>query len=168
MRIILLSIVFIFSLCATAETVYRSVDENGNIIFSDKPSDGAEKIHVEDAQTISPPSAGPFKYTPTKKEQPQGYTDIAITSPANDTATRNNEGNVTVSVTLNPGLNSGKGDQLALYMDGAQVSIGYLPQFELKNVDRGLHTLKASVIDASGKTIISSSPVSFTILRAHR
>jgi hypothetical protein len=144
------------------------VDENGNLIFSDKPSDGAEKIHVEDAQTISPPSAGRFEYTPSKKEEPQSYTEIAIVSPANDTATRNNEGIVNVSVSLEPSLNSGSGDQLALYMDGAQVSIGSSPQFELNNVDRGLHTLKASVVDASGKTIISSSPVSFTILRAHR
>ncbi len=168
MRIILLSILFIFSLCATAETVYRSVDEDGNIVFSDKPTDGAEEIHVEDVQTVNPPSVGPFKYTPLKKEQALRYTDIAIVSPANDTAIRDNEGNITVSVVLEPGLNSGEGDQLALYMDGAQVSVGSSQQFGLNNVNRGTHTLKASVIDTSGKTIISSSPVSFTILRFHR
>ena len=168
MRIILLSMLFIFSLCTTAATVYRSVDEDGNIIFSDKQTDGSEEIHVEDAQTVNTPSAGPFKYTPPKKEQAPQYTDIAIVSPADDTAIRDNEGNITVSVVLEPGLNSGRGDQLALYMDGSQVSVGSSPQFELKSVNRGLHTLKASVIDTSGKTIISSSPSSFTILRFHK
>jgi hypothetical protein len=159
---------FIFGLCATAETVYRSVDEDGNIVFSDKPTDGAEEIDVKDAQTVNLPSAGPFKYTPPKKEQPLQYTDIAIVSPANDTAIRDNEGNITVSVMLEPGLNSDRGDQLALYMDGAQVSVGSSPQFELNNIDRGTHTLKASVVDNGGKAIISSSPVSFTILRFHQ
>jgi hypothetical protein len=69
---------------------------------------------------------------------------------------------------LEPGLNSDRGDQLALYMDGAQVSVGSSPQFELNNIDRGTHTLKASVVDNGGKAIISSSPVSFTILRFHQ
>jgi len=167
MRIILLSILFIFSLCATAETVYRTVDKDGNIIFSDKPSSGAEEIHIKDAQSISLPDAGPFKYTPLEKDVAQ-YTNIAIASPANDTAIRDNEGNITVRVTLGPGLNPDNGDQLALYMDGAQVSVGSSPQFELKNVERGTHTLKVSVINTSGKPIISSEQSSFTILRFHK
>ena len=111
-----------FNLCATAETVYRSVDKDGNIVFSDKPTPGAEEIHVEDVQTIKAPDVGPFKYKPQKKKQALRYTNIVIVTPANDTAIRVNTGNITVNVSLEPGLNHDRGDQIALYMDGNKVS----------------------------------------------
>lgn len=167
MRIILLSILLMFNLCATAETVYRSVDKDGNMAFSDKPSPGSEEIHIEDVQTIKTPNIRPFKYKPLEKKQALRYTRIAIVSPVNDTAIRVNTGNISVSVLLEPALNPGRGDQIALYMDGNKVSAGSATQFSLDNIDRGTHTLKASVIDASGKAIISSAPVSFTLLRHH-
>jgi len=112
-------------------------------------------------------SVGPFKYKPQKKKQALRYTNIVIVTPANDTAIRVNTGNITVNVSLEPGLNHDRGDQIALYMDGNKVSEGSATQFNLDNIDRGTHTLKASVIDASGKAVISSTPVSFTLLRQH-
>ena len=42
--------------------VYRSVDENGNIVFTDKPSPDAEKVELQEVQTVSPASVPPFKY----------------------------------------------------------------------------------------------------------
>ena len=165
MRIFILLILTVFNPGVTAETEYRSADEDGNTIYSDKPTPGAEEIHVEDAQAIDQPDAGPFTYTPPKQAPASQYTALTITSPENDASVRDNTGNIIVSVTLEPGLSPGRGDQLALYMDGAQVSVGTSAQFELSNVDRGTHSLTASVISKSGKDLISSSPVSFTILR---
>ena len=63
MRLLTLSLLILFMPAGHAD-VYRSVDENGNIVYSDQPSEGAEKIEVKDAQTINLPAAGPFKYQP--------------------------------------------------------------------------------------------------------
>ena len=167
MRLLLISILMVLGSAATAETVYRTVDENGNTIYSDQPSPDAEEIHVEDAQSINLPSAGPFVYTPLKKEQGGPYTAITITSPENDAAIRDNTGNIRISVSVEPGLNPGRGDQIAIYMDGKQVAAGSSPQFDLENIDRGTHILNAGIIDAKGKVLISSPPVSFTLLRFH-
>src|SRR3972149_3615342 len=115
MRIFILLILTVFNPGVTAETVYRSADEDGNTIYSDKPTPGAEEIHVEDAQAIDQPDAGPFTYTPPKQAPASQYTAITITSPENDASIRDNTGNIIVSVTLEPGLSPGLGDQLALY-----------------------------------------------------
>ena len=45
--IILLSIVVTYPLDALATEVYKTVDENGNIVFSDKPTANAETINVQ-------------------------------------------------------------------------------------------------------------------------
>ena len=56
MRILISIICLLVAISATAE-VYRSVDENGNVVFTDKPSPDAELIEVDELQTIKPPPA---------------------------------------------------------------------------------------------------------------
>lgn len=45
--IILLSAVVTYPLGALAAEVYKTVDENGNVVFSDKPTANAETINVQ-------------------------------------------------------------------------------------------------------------------------
>lgn len=162
MRILLLLICFLPMLPAVAE-VYRSVNEKGEVIYTDKPSPGAEQIEVDEVQTIDAPAEQDFEYTPPQKEQPQRYTKLEITSPANDADIRENTGNVTVNVSLEPALHAG--DQLVLYMDGAKVSEGTGSQFNLTNLDRGTHSLSVAVVDASGKELKRSKSIEFHLKR---
>lgn len=148
---------------ATAD-VYRSVDESGNIIYSDKPSPDAEKIRVDSIQTIDAPDIEPFKYTPPKQGPAPIYTRLEIVSPENGIAIRSNEGAISISAVVEPGLNISAGHQLVLIMDGNEVSTGG-PQFDLTNVDRGTHSAIVTIKDKQGKTVMQSSPVSFTVLR---
>lgn len=151
---------------AAGAEVYRSVDEDGNIIYTDKPSPNAEEIRIDPIQTIEAPDIEPFKYTPPA--DPAGksiYTKLEIISPENDAAIRSNEGNISISAVVQPGLNISAGHQLVLIMDGNEVSTGG-PQFDLTNIDRGTHTVTVAIKDKQGKTVMQSSPVSFTVLRA--
>jgi len=163
MRILLCTMLLLLMPAVHAETVYRSVDENGNTVFSDKPSKNAEKMEIPDAQTVKSKSAGKFKYTPPPKSPPPEYSRVAITSPDNDAAVRENTGNITVTVDVEPGLQ--KQDKLQLHMDGKIVGSGDSTSFSLQNVDRGTHTLQAVVVDSSGKTLASSASVTFHLLR---
>ncbi len=166
MRILLLSLLFFAG--QVAAEVYRSVDEDGNITYSDKPTEGAEKIKKQDVQTIDTPNIPQFKYTPPRDqtaEKPAIYNSIAITSPENDTSVRENAGNLTVNVSLKPNLKTAYGHSLSLTMDGKEVGSGRSRTFSLTNVDRGTHTLVARVKGSNGQVIIQSEPVTFTLQR---
>jgi len=161
MRLINVFILIIFSCSLAAETVYKTVDENGNIIFTDKPSEEAEEIIIKDLETIDNPN--PAKYKPSSKpaEETNTYNSIVISSPEDNAAIRSNNGNVTISVSLEPALRSSH--KIEIMMDGQNVGSG--TSVSLENVNRGTHSVTASVIDANGKNIISTSS-NFSLLRA--
>jgi len=162
MRYLTLSLLILFMPAVHAD-VYRSVDENGHVVYSDKPSEGAVKIEVKDAQTIKLPSAGPFKYQPPPKKAPPRYSSVAISSPGNDESIRQNTGDVTVQISVSPGLRPG--DVISLLMDGKEVASGPASSVTMKNVDRGSHTLQSRVLGSDGRTWASSETVTFHLLR---
>ncbi len=164
MRILLLTLIFLFSSSAVAE-VYRSVDEDGNVTYSDKPSPGAEKIRSDKVQTVDKPDLPNFRYTPPPDQVSDKpvYEKISITYPENDTSISQNDGNFSVNVSLQPGLKSSH--KLALSMDGEEIASGQSSSFALSNVDRGTHTLVATVKGSGGQVIIQSEPVTFTLHR---
>ena len=145
--------------------VYMEKDAEGNVIFTDRPSDEKAKP-VE----ISPPSVYQAPPAPPSPRKPQPektattrYESVVITSPADDEAVRANDGRLTVSVSISPKLQPKH--MLELHMDGSKVAETQGYRFELAEVDRGTHTLQVHVVDAKGRTLISSKPSSFHLLR---
>jgi hypothetical protein len=144
-----------------ADTMYKWVDAQGNVHYSDKPAPGATKIDVPKARTFTPPQvAAPAQNTETGSRRSQtqqraaaGYTAISISSPQ-DQQTLWNVPSVTVSVNLEPALQAG--DSLIITLDGASQTVhGNSATFA--DVDRGQHTASASV---GG---ISSQPITFFV-----
>jgi len=170
MRISLL-IISLFFIYSTQADVYKSVDEDGNVIFTDKPSPDAEKIKVKEVQTVETPKIEPKQEAlpaeePAEEEQkPVEYSKVEITSPENVSAVRANNGNITISAAVEPALDNEAGDTLALYMDSKLVSAGPGTQFNLNNVDRGTHSFRVAVIDKGGNELKRSASISFTVLR---
>ena len=161
MKYKILSILLLITLGVSAE-VYRSVDENGNVVFTDKPSPGAETIDLEDVQTINVPPPPDINYSPRKQPE-KAYTEVTIISPQNDQAIRNDAGNVTVNVGVKPALQPS--DSLVLYLDGKEIMLGKAMAKAFSGLDRGTHTVRAAVKDANGKVQKGSSTVSFHLLR---
>lgn len=149
-----------------ASGIYKSVDEDGNVVFSDEPSPGAEKIEKKEIPTI--PSTVPevdfsTDNTATNDEKAGIYSNIQIVNPAHDTAVRENAGNINVSVALQPALLNSH--EIALFMDGTEVARGRSPVFQFSNIDRGTHTLTAAVFDSTGRELARSDTITFTLLR---
>lgn len=164
MRILILFLVF-FSAMVLATNIYEWKDAQGNVYFSDTPKKGAKKLNIQEAQTFTP-SVEP-KEKKTKTEQPTQtsfYTVLSISTPRNNTTVQNRSGEVNVSIEINPSLRPK--DKIQLIMDGNPVGD---PQpstiFRMNNVDRGIHTLSAAVINDNGGTIISSDKITFYVLR---
>ncbi len=164
MRISLLLVTLFFLTSVSAE-VYRSVDEDGNIVYTDKPSPDADKIKVDKVQTV-PAGDSNFEYTPPEDSADDAaYTKLEIANPENDHVFTGNTGNVTVSVVIEPALKNKRGDRLILTMDGKKAGDSTSTSFTLTNLDRGTHTIEVYVVNKGGKSLKESAPVSFTMKR---
>lgn len=158
--------VILSSLLAVAEdTVYRSTDKNGNAVFTDQATENAQEIEIKETATYTETVP---TYTPTSKTKNVyksiGYTSLSILQPASEEAIRSNSGNLTVSYSLQPALESKHSTELLI--DGSPVqSSGSGGSFSLTNIDRGTHTLIVQVIDDSGSVLITSDSIMITMLR---
>lgn len=148
----------------SAETVYKTVDKEGNVIFSDSKTENAEVIEIQDAQALDLPKVRTFKLSPPKeKHKTSGYTKLEIVSPQNDATIHSNEGNVNINTNIEPELNNK--DTLVVYLDGKQVETGKNPRFLLTNINRGTHTVDVALKDQNGMELKRSGKVTFHVRR---
>ena len=154
---------------AHAGKIVKYTLPSGEVIYSDKPPPEAatgEEVQVEPLQSFTVPPAPPLQdSTAREDEKPEdaGYEEFKVTSPANDTVIRDNGGNVRVSLSLKPSLRSGH--SIEVMMDGQSIGSGRGTSVTLTEVDRGTHTVQASVKDADGKEIARSNSVIFHLKR---
>lgn len=164
MRLMTGLFILLFVSTVSADTVYKTVDKDGNIIFTDKPSENSEEIKLKELQTIKNPNPARLDtdFSSPKKEV-ISYKRFFVANPANGAGIRSNNGNVSISLTLEPPLRSGH--KVIITLDGKEVANGSGLSVSLQNQDRGSHTVGANVVDSNGKKLISTSS-SFSLLRA--
>ncbi len=161
------SLLFLASLTASAQ-VFRTVDEHGNVTFTDQPpvdKENAEEVQIQQTNRAPPPPANAYPEPPPEPEAEAGASyQVAITSPANETIIPRGPGNVSVSAKVEPALQGGH--MLQLLMDGEpreepQTSTSWA----LTNVFRGEHNLSVAVVDDKGKQIAKSESVKIFVFR---
>ena len=153
---------------AHAGKIVKYTLKNGEVIYSDTPPPEAatgEDVTVEPLQTFSTPPAPRLEESTGREDEPEevGYEEFKVTSPENDTTIRDNGGNVHVSLSLSPGLQSGH--SIEIFMDGQAIGSGSSTSLTLADVDRGTHTVRATVKDAEGKDVVRSNSVIFHLRR---
>jgi hypothetical protein len=145
---------------AHSDTVYRWVDAQGNVHYSDHPHRGAAKVMLPQTQTYAPPSVGQMPAPELPAAKPTaGYSQFSVAAPANQ-ATLWYVHEVTVSVNLSPQLRSG--DTITYHLDGKSIGPTQATSVTFKNVDRGEHTASATLNAANGATM-STGPVTFYV-----
>lgn len=146
--------------------IFTWKNEKGTTVFSDQDHPEASTLPTPQTQTFkqtTPESAKPAKPTSQKPAKPAiNYTSLAITTPVNDASIWNNTGNITVNISLTPALQ--EDHQIQLQLDGSTTLIKSSSHTFL-NIDRGTHSLKASVINQHGTILISSPLITFHIKR---
>jgi hypothetical protein len=163
MRSYVLISLFFVCLSATAG-IYKWVDEDGKVHYSDSQVDGSKQVELPKAVTYSPTVTSSSKTSGSKEEKDAGYTRASIVKPTMNETIRSNNGDVTVSLEITPGLR--EGHSVTAYLDGNEFLTGEkTTSFVLENVDRGSHTLRVSVFNQSGVSLISSSSVIFHLIR---
>jgi hypothetical protein len=151
---------------AQAQNIYKVVQPDGTILFTDSPSPGddAEQVDVRPLN-ISPGPASPTDAFDDSAavEAEAVYGEFRITSPGNDESIRDNAGNVNVDLTLKPSLHAG--DKIDLLLDGQSVGGGNSTAITLTDMDRGTHTIQAVVKNSAGQVVARSNSVTFTLQR---
>lgn len=161
---------------AANETVmYKKVDKNGKVTFTDKPIPGSTPITIKtNTNVVKTPKPTLIQRQPKdapnedKGEQAFKYEVLSIDSPSNDKAVRANDGDINVIVGITPNIQPQH--SLQLLLDGEAVGTAQKgPYFSLNNVNRGTHQLSVKVIDDESKdTVQTSESITFHLLRASR
>jgi hypothetical protein len=152
---------------ALAGTVYKWVDENGVVHYSDQPHPNAQKIQLQEVQTYKaqPVENSPARQSaaaePTSATQ-SGYRGCAVIDPQDDQSFANVD-SLTVVVQTDPGLR--QGDQIYVTYDGQPLngSSATGSRFTISPVDRGTHTLQAVVRDSTGTVVCQAPSVTFHV-----
>lgn len=162
--------VLLILLAATAvrADIYKSVNDQGEVVYSDQPTPSAKRLKLPELTTYKAPPLTNFSTSsaPGTKPVASPYKDVKILEPQNDATIRNNQGVVSVQVALNPPLLTKSGHKIQYYLNGephgtpiASTTINF------SNLGRGTYTLSAAVVDASGAVLTSATPVIFYLHR---
>jgi Domain of unknown function (DUF4124) len=145
-----------------ATTVYRWVDAQGVVHYSDQPHPNAQKLEIRGAQTFSAlPLSGASSgddSSQTQSSSAAAYDSCSIAQPA-DQQMLMNVYQATAVVQTSPALRSG--DEVRLFLDGKQMQ-GSGPSYTFP-VDRGQHSVQAVIQDSTGQIVCETSSVTFFV-----
>ena len=162
----ILALLGLFVAAAATADVWRWVDDDGVVHFSDTPVEGAERVDVSEAsrttgaRVFTPPPQLGADGEPVVEEEEFRYESLEIASPGAEETLWNIEGTLSVSLALTPGLQSGH--QVRVYFDGEPRMVNST-SFTIDEVWRGVHNIQAEVLDETGTLMIRSQPSRFYV-----
>lgn len=146
----------------TAGTLYKKVNKDGSVEYSDQPFTGAKPVEFTiNNQTQLPPLRRQQDSGRHTNSQATDYA-ISIQSPSPQQSIRSNSGDLTIMVQTTPALTRGLLVQLfinnAPHGKPSQHTV-----FKVKNIDRGEVKIKAQLITSYGN-VLASSPEAIVYL----
>jgi uncharacterized protein DUF4124 len=163
----------IFTSTSVMAQMYKWVDAEGNISYSDQPPyKGAEKLDVPELTTIAPTRIPEKKETPDKdkeeEEAVKSYSFLKITSPENNATILDDAGTLSIGIAIKPALSSTDGHYLSVSLDGKIVQDKLAgTTASLTNIDRGTHNISVSVKNKAGKVMRQSKPITVHLRRQY-
>nr|WP_136250588.1 DUF4124 domain-containing protein [Ningiella ruwaisensis] len=149
----LISLVFVLPNVGAQTKIYKVVNEDGSISFSDTPMPGAEEIELKGAvntmQSMNANQRPPAAQAQDKTEQ-ETYT-LSILSPQPEATIRDNNGNVRIASAIQPQIEG----SYILNFAGEEYS-SKSGAFALTGINRGAHQYSVEFLNNSGKVIASS------------
>lgn len=157
---------------AAANTIYRTVDSNGRVSFSDQPpapgTNNTAQIEIRGGNSYSNPipraAYEPGLAADATTSGEQFYSSLVITYPEDGATLRNNGGQVAIGTRVGPGLR--RGDRVVVVLDGQVVQAEPDDtEFVLNSVSRGTHRVSLAILNAAGEQQIASRDQVFHLQR---
>jgi hypothetical protein len=129
--------------------IYRSVDANGNVLFSDMPAANAERVRLPPLSIVPGMSADDLARANSRGDvakqsasRPNSY-KVSFTAPSANQSFRKPSDIIEVAVDTDVDLATG--DQMSLFLDNAPLTAGFNASIPTESLDRGAHVLTARV-----------------------
>ncbi|WP_051201991.1 DUF4124 domain-containing protein [Ferrimonas senticii] len=161
----LLPLLLLLWVSASHAEIYRWVDKDGKVHYSDRPDTSvkSEKVVPKSSSTIEMASPTPSPRRSGNTEAEERY-QLQIASPAADATIRDNNGQLQVAIAVTPELASFH--RLQLLVDGKVLrTLGGGGNFAIDDIQRGEHQLQVKVVDKNGKVLASSPNRTFFMHR---
>ena len=147
--------------------VYKRRDAQGNVYFSDQPSEGSKQLKLpppsvvhQPPPTQAPPAQQPFSPFPPPGA-PEPYKTIQFKEPV-DQQTFQNQRKIVVKLNIEPSLK--EGDKVQLFLNGHPIGQPIVStQFVLQQLNRGEHQLQAAIVDRNGQVIKKSRSITIFV-----
>src|SRR5262245_18748572 len=168
MRMLLVLAGLAVSLAAASQEIYRWVDKDGVVHYSDQPgASNAELINVIEPSTYEAPdnatdsaSSGIGNGAGRSEPTASPYTSLSIVSPTPDQVYFGADAVVDATVELGGALQPDH--TVVFFLNGnRQPAEGESAQFS--GLARGSYFLRAAVLDQNGKPVIQSQQVAFHV-----
>ena len=150
-----------------AAVIYRWVDADGVVHYSDQASPGAEKIVTAGSSSSATSGGGARNVTGPTAQAPQrsasglNYAEFSITSPAAE-QTFFGDDVVAVHLNLNPSLRPNQ--SITWHLNGKQLDFPpNAVSFALPRLDRGTYALAATITDQQTSESETSNSVTFFV-----
>jgi hypothetical protein len=160
------------SVAAGATVTYKWTDSDG-VHYSDQPHPGAEKVILGTPQTYSSadadsrPTGSPVSGGTRRARGADGdgafrYDSCRVVQPAEDQVLIDVQ-SVTIAVQPRPAKRSS--DRVEVSFDGQAIKAANPEQeeFQVTPIDRGTHTVAATIRDSDGKNLCQSPAISFHV-----
>lgn len=150
---------------AADQTVYRVIDAQGRVSYTDTPPKDGKAEPVTLRETNTQPAMESGKAAPTAKDAVAApYTRVEIVSPENDTTVAPGQLSVVVQLQLDPALQAGH--KVQFYLDSApQGPAAATTAITLGDLARGSRAIHAAVVDAQGAPVAQSNTVVIHVKR---
>lgn len=165
--LVLLFAAILVSPPSIAADVYKTVDEDGNVTFTDSPPKDkrAEKIELKETNT-QPPVEFRSRRSDGREgpEEETGPYNPRIVSPENEYQMGPREASLAITVETDRPLDDEHSFQL--FVNGvADAEPTQSSTLTLANVRRGRKDITVSIVDSQGTVIASSNAVSIYVIR---
>lgn len=159
----LIMLLLLSSASAAADTVYKIVKEDGTIVFTDTPQNGAVAVDLEQVNTAVIPTLTPDMPAQVIKRRERALPEVNLTllQPSNEQTIRNSTGSFNVVAALEPSVPG----TFQLYLNNELIAESDKPSFSLTDINRGEHTIEVKFKHRTGKILASSNP---TVIYLHR
>jgi len=149
--------------------IYRWVDEEGKVHFSDTAIPGTVEVQLKQnnlftANTTNTPEAQ-ISFADEDNHKATINYHASITSPEDDQPLRSNDGTINIHVSIEPKKENEH--SLQLYLDGKKLGSPQLsPTFRALNINRGTHQVQVELLDENGKQLAQTQIITVHLLRA--
>ncbi len=159
---------------AAAQPVYETRDRAGPV-FSDIPAAGATEVVLPPLNRMDSPAEPPVAPA-SPGPAVAAYTTLNIVQPGNGATVHSNTGQLAVQLTLEPALQTARGDAIVVKLDNTRLPTRRTTlNFEISAAewqsvaaDSAEHQLEVAVVDQAGAALIVAPSVRFYVHRASR